>query len=293
MGRCAKGKKGMIKIAVPYTGCFKEKEKEILECVDVVELKTADESMYETNHKKIFHWNDGIIDHDFRDKIHDQGLIDLFKREDISYFSLDFAPSCERVRTMKCQWGSLYVPDSDILSPEELHAVVERNLGELRKYFSGDVAIETMNYYGTGAYENICIPEIIADIVRKHDLFLLLDMGHVQISCANMKIDMKDYIDRLPLEKLKEVHLSRSEYIDSSLLPIAFQELLIKEYGALIPEVMYDAHNIPTDEMIADAFNLLKRSNVDERIITVEFYKDSSALLECYRALWAQRENVS
>ena len=51
-------------------------------------------------------------------------------------------------------------------------------------------------------------PAMIADFIEESDLGLLLDLSHAQISAQLMKVDPKDYVRRLPLDRLAELHLT-------------------------------------------------------------------------------------
>ncbi|MCK9246154.1 MAG: DUF692 domain-containing protein [Anaerolineaceae bacterium] len=51
-------------------------------------------------------------------------------------------------------------------------------------------------------------PAMIADFIEESGLGLLLDLSHVQISARLMEVDPKDYVRRLPLDRLAELHLT-------------------------------------------------------------------------------------
>ena len=51
-------------------------------------------------------------------------------------------------------------------------------------------------------------PELISEMIEECDLGLLLDLSHAQISAALLDIDFKDYISRLPLHRLTELHIT-------------------------------------------------------------------------------------
>jgi uncharacterized protein (UPF0276 family) len=51
-------------------------------------------------------------------------------------------------------------------------------------------------------------PELISEVIEDCDLRLLLDLSHAQISAQAVGIDFKDYITRLPISQLAELHIT-------------------------------------------------------------------------------------
>ena len=51
-------------------------------------------------------------------------------------------------------------------------------------------------------------PDLISDVIEECDLGLLLDLSHAQISAQSFGIDFTDYINRLPLQRLAELHIT-------------------------------------------------------------------------------------
>lgn len=56
--------------------------------------------------------------------------------------------------------------------------------------------------------EIACDPALITEIIEENDLGLLLDLSHAQISAAMMGMDYRDYIARLPVHRLAELHIT-------------------------------------------------------------------------------------
>jgi len=59
--------------------------------------------------------------------------------------------------------------------------------------------------YTDGDYDE---PEFIAEVVRRTGCGLLLDVSNVHVSCTNHARDPHDYLQRLPLETVGEIHLA-------------------------------------------------------------------------------------
>lgn len=51
-------------------------------------------------------------------------------------------------------------------------------------------------------------PDLISEVIEDCDLGLLLDLSHAQISSQSFGVDFKGYINRLPLHRLAELHIT-------------------------------------------------------------------------------------
>jgi len=51
-------------------------------------------------------------------------------------------------------------------------------------------------------------PDVIARAIVEADAGLLLDLSHARISCHYLGMDLKDYVARLPMERLAELHIT-------------------------------------------------------------------------------------
>lgn len=95
---------------------------------------------------------------------------------------------------------------------EQLIANVERNITTVRDLF-GEIPIllENNNHLGTDAYDIVTDPSFISTVVQRTDTGLLLDIAHAKITVHNTDKNIDRYIERLPLDCCKQVHLSRHE----------------------------------------------------------------------------------
>ena len=51
-------------------------------------------------------------------------------------------------------------------------------------------------------------PELISEFLVRNDVGLLLDLSHAQITAAMTGLDYRDYVARLPLDRLEELHIT-------------------------------------------------------------------------------------
>ena len=93
------------------------------------------------------------------------------------------------------------------------------------------LAIENVSYYTPVAAEMTEI-EFITEIVEKSDCRLLLDVNNVYVNAFNHKYDAKDYIGKLPLDKVMYIHMAGHEQVEP--------DLIIDTHGQPIIDPVYD-----------------------------------------------------
>ncbi len=96
------------------------------------------------------------------------------------------------------------------LQPREL--VLERcihSLNQITALLNMPVLIENLDYNPTQAYEYVCEPDFITQVLEETNTYLLLDLAHAQVSAAAFGMDVKSYLNQLPLEKVRQLHLNR------------------------------------------------------------------------------------
>jgi uncharacterized protein (UPF0276 family) len=101
--------------------------------------------------------------------------------------------------------------DPDQLQPREkvIENIVKHGQ-RLREWAGIPLLLENFNYHPTNAYEYICEPELFSYLIDRIGCGMLLDLAHARISSHNMGwSDPRLYLDALPLQKIREVHVTR------------------------------------------------------------------------------------
>lgn len=122
---------------------------------------------------------------------------DYFKRSGTPYISMHISIGKERDHMLTAD-------DEEILIE-----TVKDNLKVLRKKYDYDILLE--NVPVKPGDENVFLisrPEFITRVIRETNTYFLLDVAHARAAADTLGIDIYDYINALPLEKLREVHLS-------------------------------------------------------------------------------------
>ncbi len=101
---------------------------------------------------------------------------------------------------------------SEVL-PREV--VLERSadvLRQLKQKIDVPVLIENLDYNPTGAYDYVCEPEFLKEMLKQTETFLLLDLAHARVSASAFDMTVEEYINQLPLERVRQIHVNRPSW---------------------------------------------------------------------------------
>ena len=92
--------------------------------------------------------------------------------------------------------GKVWVLGGRTYSRQEMIETSKKNFKRIREIFGPDVqlAVENNNYYKTAAYDIVCDPDFISEVVEENNLRLLCDLAHAQISAHNKGMKFEDYL---------------------------------------------------------------------------------------------------
>lgn len=99
-------------------------------------------------------------------------------------------------------------PASEVLGRGVLVDRLIHNVNALKAAIDVPLLLENLDYNATGAYEHICEPEVIRAVLEATDTYLLLDLSHAQVSASRLGFAIDDYLARLPLERVRQLHVS-------------------------------------------------------------------------------------
>ena len=275
----------MKKIGVTYSPAIDEKWSQIKELVDTVEICNL--SQFEKAADKLwtYHFR-------FRDPYNPKaGSLNLLKLDEIK---LALERSKEVIFKKKPEIISVHlafpaleigkvppdnhnVAESPILPREEvLKRVVESldYLSEFTERVRIPLAIEQLDFHLGGAYEYICEPDFINEVLQGNkNLYLLLDVAHAEISAIELAKEKPEhrleitrkYLKELPLERVIELHLNAPTWendiaLDMHLPITQIEEALLKE---LLDLPNLEVINLECGEKIEEQLsrleNLVKR----------------------------------
>lgn len=162
----------------------------------------------------LFHTN-GFINDEFDESVNNRRFLEKLNSY-ASLLSFDLGPSSRRVEYSE----DGYIARSPVLTEGQILKIAYRKIYNIRKYFKGIISVENLDYHPSGAYETVCAPEFISGFVKRFNVSLTLDIGHVIVTCNKLSMDVYDYLERMPLLDVVEIHLAHSPGgRDSHMLP--------------------------------------------------------------------------
>lgn len=142
----------------------------------------------------------------------------------------------EHLSYSKCDNAHLY----DLLPiPFTWDAVthVARNIRGVQDFLERKLVIEIVSYYTPVAPE-LSEADFINAVLEEADCELLLDVNNVYVNAFNHHYDAKNFIDQLPLDRVRYIHMAGHEKVS--------EDLIIDTHGQPIIDPVYDlfAHTL-------------------------------------------------
>jgi uncharacterized protein (UPF0276 family) len=105
------------------------------------------------------------------------------------------------------------IPVDSIENPDnqKIYEIIQSELAEAVKLVGANrIILENSPYRGEdGSTMRACVePDLITQLVLESGCGLLLDISHAVISARTIGIQPDDYISRLPMDRLKEMHFA-------------------------------------------------------------------------------------
>jgi hypothetical protein len=153
-------------------------------------------------------------------------------------------------------------PTSPRLGRDELLTTMVANVRGLAQRISVPLLLENLDLQPTGAYDHVCEPAFLRELLAATDAWLLLDLAHAQVSAARLGLDVEGYLAGLPLERVRQLHVSGPRWRDG---------------------VLHDAH----EPLRARDVALLREVLAETRpwALTLEYGRDADPLQAQLRAL--------
>ncbi len=134
--------------------------------------------------------------------------------------------------------------------------IVQR-VQQVQDFLEMQLTLENVSYYTPVAAE-MEEADFIREIVSRSGCGLLLDVNNVYVNAHNHGYDAQTFIDRMPLEKVKYIHMAGH-------LKVA-PDLIIDTHGEAIIDPVYALFDYTTSQMLHSVPVLLERDfNFPER----------------------------
>lgn len=172
----------------------------------------------------------------------------------------------EHLSYAKCDNAHLYelLP---IPFREDAIAHIVQRIQEVQDFLERKIAIENVSYYTPVAPE-MDEATFIGRIAEEADCHLLLDVNNVYVNAFNHQYDAKEYIEKLPLERVSYIHMaghtqeSEDLIIDTHGEPVidpVFElfEWTLERVGS-VPVLLERDYNFPEFEELKEEIQRLK-----------------------------------
>lgn len=105
--------------------------------------------------------------------------------------------------------GNLFLPDLlPIPYTKESLEVIARNIDQVQSYLGREILIENPSSYLEFASSEMEEVSFLITLCQKTGAKILLDVNNIFVSCSNHGWDMNKYIDSVPADLVREVHLA-------------------------------------------------------------------------------------
>lgn len=108
-------------------------------------------------------------------------------------------------------------PTSPRLGRDELLSSMVANVRALAARVSVPLLLENLDLQQTGAYDHVCEPGFLRELLDATDVFLLLDLAHAQVTASRLGLTIGAYLDALPLQRVRQLHVSGPRWRDGVL----------------------------------------------------------------------------
>ncbi len=112
-------------------------------------------------------------------------------------------------------WGSVAGRHLNELLPlpytEEALDHVSTRIDEVQDRLGRTILVENVSSYVRFRHSTIAEPEFLAQVHQRTDCGILLDVNNVYVNASNHRFDPVAYIDALPADACKEIHLAGYE----------------------------------------------------------------------------------
>ena len=154
----------------------------------------------------------------------------------------------EHLSYAKCDNAHLYDLLPIPFREDAVNHIVDR-IKKVQDFLEQKIAIENVSYYTPVAAE-MDEPTFISNIVAGADCNLLLDVNNVYVNSFNHKYDAKEFIKKLPLNKVAYIHMAGHLQVE--------EDLIIDTHGENIIDPVFDLFDYTT-QLIQPVPVLLER----------------------------------
>jgi len=150
---------------------------------------------------------------------------------------------------------------------EETARIASQRLIEVRDVIDLPLALENASYYAPQCADGLAEADFVVDVLERADAKLLLDVNNIYVNSRNFDFDPKAYIDKIPVDRVVQIHVAGHFVRDDGLridthgepVPDDVYQLLdytLRKIGP-VPVLLERDNNVPPlDELLAEVDEL-------------------------------------
>jgi uncharacterized protein len=141
---------------------------------------------------------------------------------------------------------------------EALDHVVSR-VAQIQERLGRQILLENVSSYVTFAHSAVPEWEFLAEVARRADCLLLLDVNNIHVSAFNNEFDPIAYLDAVPAERVRQIHLAGHENHDTHIIDTHDHPVIdpvwtlygeaVRRFGAVATMIERDDHIPPLAEL--------------------------------------------
>lgn len=161
---------------------------------------------------------------------------------------------------------------------EAINHVVSR-INQVQDYLGRQILIENVSSYLTYQHSELLEWEFLAEIAKRADCFILLDVNNIYVSSFNHSFDPQDYLKAIPIERVQQIHLAghtnQGDYIidthDAAVIQSVWDlyATTLKRFGAVSTMIERDDNMPPFAELLneVEQARIIAREIMKEKAI--------------------------
>jgi len=152
---------------------------------------------------------------------------------------------------------------------EEAAEIASRRLMEVRDAIDRPLALENASYYAPQCDDGLEEVDFVVEVLERADAKLLLDVNNVYVNSRNFDFDPKAYIDKIPADRVVQIHVAGHFVRDDGLRidthgePVpddvyALLDYTLRKIGPVPVLLERDSNVPPLDELLREVDELWK-----------------------------------
>ena len=159
---------------------------------------------------------------------------------------------------------------------EEAMAVVCANIQRAQDVLERPLMVENPSSYMTYLEDELTEWEFLAEMCQRTGCYLLLDINNIYVSATNHGFDPLAYIDGIPVDRVRQMHLAGHSQNDRG--------LLIDTHDHAVPDPVWDLFEI-AGQRVGKVATMIERDDdippLNDLLMELAIARDSAARWRC------------